>query len=154
MSKESDDFVPLVPWLEPSEHRGVGILLQDGDDRVLMQLRDDVPGIAGPGKWCLFGGHLDPGETILEAAIREMEEETGLIVRPDELTPYVVSRSRPDSNLVYIYRMKRLISPADIRVGEGAGFGFFTRAQLSRLELIPLYAPVFHRFWHEDFQEE
>lgn len=29
-------------------------------------------------KWVLPGGHIDPGETIMQAAKRETEEETGL----------------------------------------------------------------------------
>ncbi|USN53798.1 MAG: NUDIX domain-containing protein [Candidatus Nomurabacteria bacterium] len=33
-------------------------------------------------KWTLPGGHIDPGETIAEAAMREAEEETGLKVHP------------------------------------------------------------------------
>lgn len=32
-------------------------------------------------KWVLPGGHIEPGETILEAAKREAEEETGLKVK-------------------------------------------------------------------------
>ena len=43
------------------------------------------------GKWTLPGGHIEPGEKILESAIREVKEETGLdakavaIVRFDEV---------------------------------------------------------------------
>lgn len=146
------DFKPVVPWLEPGAHIGACVLLQDSDDRVLMQLRDDVPGILAPGKWCLFGGHVDPGEEPLEAAVRELKEETGLNVEPDALIPYVRTRSRPSSNLLFIFRAKLDLKPADICVGEGAGFGFFTRDQVDRLDLIPAFRPVFHHFWYEDFQ--
>lgn len=33
-----------------------------------------------PGKWCLPGGKIEAGETIIEGAIRETLEETGLSI--------------------------------------------------------------------------
>lgn len=39
------------------------------------------------GKWTLPGGHADPGETPLQAAVREVAEETGLEIGEDDLTP-------------------------------------------------------------------
>ena len=45
--------------------------------RVLLQQRDDVPGILYPGMIGLFGGHREGGETYLACVQREIEEETG-----------------------------------------------------------------------------
>jgi 8-oxo-dGTP diphosphatase len=39
----------------------------------------------GAGKWVALGGHIEEGEKPEEAAVREVEEESGLIVPPDAL---------------------------------------------------------------------
>lgn len=36
---------------------------------------------AGPVQWCIPGGQLEPGESLVEAAEREFEQETGLQVQ-------------------------------------------------------------------------
>eukprot|EP00729_Bicosta_minor_P028396 gene28396-12164_t len=35
----------------------------------------------GAGKWNGFGGKVEVGETIVEGAVREMQEESGLVVQ-------------------------------------------------------------------------
>lgn len=53
------------------------ILLVDGDGALLMQHRDaNAP--LGPNRWGLPGGQVEPGETPIIAAHRELLEETGL----------------------------------------------------------------------------
>ncbi|WP_315120178.1 NUDIX domain-containing protein [uncultured Clostridium sp.] len=51
---------------------GVAIIIFDKDRRVLLQKRADV------GLWGIPSGHVEPGESVMEAAIREVKEETGL----------------------------------------------------------------------------
>jgi len=48
------------------------------DDRVLVGERGKG---ALAGMWSLPGGHVEPGETVAEAARREVEEETGIRAR-------------------------------------------------------------------------
>ena len=49
------------------------------EDRVLLVKRKNEP---DAGLWGFPGGHVDPGETALAAAARELREETGVIGRP------------------------------------------------------------------------
>lgn len=49
------------------------------DDRVLLAQRRNPP---DAGLWGFPGGHVEPGETALAAAARELTEETGVIARP------------------------------------------------------------------------
>ena len=53
--------------------KGVGILLLNGEGRVFVGRRIDTTAEA----WQLPQGGIDPGETPQEAALRELEEETG-----------------------------------------------------------------------------
>lgn len=61
---------------------GVGVMLQNEKDEVLLGLRR---GSHGAGEWSFPGGHLEWGETVFEAAEREVKEETGLEVEKMEL---------------------------------------------------------------------
>ncbi|WP_263249219.1 NUDIX hydrolase [Saccharopolyspora rosea] len=51
--------------------------VSEGIVHVLLVRRSDDSD-AFPGFWALPGGFVDPGETALQAAIRELAEETGL----------------------------------------------------------------------------
>ena len=53
----------------------VSVALMDEDGRILLVKRRFEP---GSGLWSIPGGLVGLGETIREAALRELEEETGL----------------------------------------------------------------------------
>lgn len=50
------------------------------DDSYLMLFRNKKKNDMNEGKWMGVGGHIEKGETPEQAAIREIKEETGLIV--------------------------------------------------------------------------
>lgn len=56
---------------------GVGVIIEKGDGRILVGRRI---GSHAQGCWSFPGGKVDPGETITEAAEREILQESGLII--------------------------------------------------------------------------
>ncbi|MDU5144483.1 MAG: NUDIX domain-containing protein [Paenibacillus dendritiformis] len=56
-----------------------GAIIRDRAGRVLLQKRSDY------GNWGLPGGGMEPGEAIEDTMIREVYEETGLVVEQYEL---------------------------------------------------------------------
>ena len=60
----------------------VGAVIRDEQGRLLLIRRGHEP---GAGLWSLPGGRVEPGETDAEALVREMREETGLVVRTGRL---------------------------------------------------------------------
>ena len=58
---------------------GADAAIFDGAGRILLMQRVDS------GTWCLPCGWVDAGESPSEAVIREVQEETGLTVRPTKL---------------------------------------------------------------------
>jgi isopentenyl-diphosphate delta-isomerase type 1 len=59
-------------------HRVVHVLVFNNNGELLLQKRSPKKDVA-PGKWdTSVGGHINPGEDVLAAAKREMEEELGI----------------------------------------------------------------------------
>ena len=85
---------------KPRNMNGAGILLIDKEKKVLLQLRTDS------NSWGIPGGGLEIGESLQDAAKREVYEETGLIVDDMQLfNVYSGDKQHwiyPDGNEVYI----------------------------------------------------
>ncbi len=57
---------------------GVGIILLNSKNKILLILRDNNPSIPYPNFWDLPGGHLEGSETPEQTIRREMMEELEL----------------------------------------------------------------------------
>jgi mutator protein MutT len=78
---------------------GVGaVLIHEG--RVLLIRRGKEP---LRGRWVVPGGTVELGETLEQALVREIEEETGLIVRPREVVTVFDRIVREDGGVSYHY---------------------------------------------------
>src|SRR5688500_17162737 len=85
-------FVVPAPENRPRlERRAVRVLLLDEADRVLLIQDSDLGLDPVTHWWSTPGGGVDPGEGDVEAAVRELREETGLVVGAGDLVgPFLV----------------------------------------------------------------
>ncbi len=79
---------PDRPWV------GVGVVVWRGDE-ILLVRRAKPPRV---GEWSIPGGAQSLGETVFEAAIREVREETGIAIRPTGIITVVDSILRDEQN--------------------------------------------------------
>ena len=137
MTVTEEDFTPIGPWRDwMPDYRGAVILPVDPDGRVLLQLRDRNPAAIHPGEWGLFGGGVEAGESLLTAVRREFAEETGIEAPQSAFSPFARIVSPVTRRRLFIFEARMKIAPADLSLGEGAGFGFFEPSDFARLPLI------------------
>lgn len=75
-------------------------------DEILL-LRRDNTGFED-GKLSVVAGHVEPGETITQAAVRESREEVGLELDPELLRPVGVMHRKSDDERIDFFLAYRL----------------------------------------------
>lgn len=72
--------------MQPGQHRETArILLTNPKGEVFLLLTHFDPEVGLPPRWITPGGGIDEGETPIEAAVRELWEETGIAVSQEAL---------------------------------------------------------------------
>lgn len=106
---------------------GATSLVLNEQGEVLMQLRSDTK------DWGLPGGSMEIGERVEETAIRELQEETGLVAQRAELIDifsgpeyfYVYPNGDQTDTVIVLYRMYDLSGRIQITDGESLELKFF-----------------------------
>jgi 8-oxo-dGTP pyrophosphatase MutT (NUDIX family) len=117
-----ETVTPHHPWIDAEHtHAAAGVFLLTGDNKVVLQLRDDIPSIDNPGMITTFGGQAEPGETAADCALREIEEETGLKASAEALhyLGAVSKRDRQGNMTACVFFVLPGIDPSALAVTEG-----------------------------------
>ena len=93
----------------------VGAILVD-DGRLLMVRRGHGP---AAGEWAIPGGRVEPGETVAEAVLRELMEETGVEGLCGDLIGWV-ERIHEDHHFVILDFAVTSLDPVEPRAGGDA----------------------------------
>lgn len=81
-------------------------LIDENNEKILLGMKKVR---FGAGRWNGYGGKVDPGETVEAAALREMEEESGIKGDPENLFKHAVITfymANYGTDEVHIYRLK------------------------------------------------
>lgn len=128
--------------------RIAGVILVNPDGWLLLQLRDGNTRI-DPHRWCLPGGHLDPGEDPEECAHRELLEETGVRVEQLHLFWQGLAPSAKFPGAVGEFTVFYTATDAtddDVVCGEGAAMRFVDPATVPTLKFGAAYAAIVPQF--------
>jgi dTDP-4-dehydrorhamnose reductase len=90
-------------------------------DGIVLHLRDDKPGIPHPGRWSLFGGAVEEGETPSQAVRRELHEE--LAISDAELRAlWRVVDGDGDGRLLTVFEAHTRVPASEMVLAEGQAF--------------------------------
>lgn len=134
-----------VPAPNRPNHIGVSVLIE-WQDKLLMEARVDSD------VWAIIGGGLHTDETLLECAIREVAEETGITLCEDQLAfvklyddPTRIA-AYPDGNVLRVitavYRVVLEQEPVLHCSEESKELRFFAKEELHTLLIANTHIPI------------
>lgn len=128
--------------LNPGEfHVVVEIITINVDGRILLTQRDPVK--TYPLLWEITGGSITAGESSIEGAVRELEEETGLVASPEQLTKIGELKYGHYFRDSYIWKTTDNINPVEmnLQAGEVCDAKLVTYEELQELHSRGLTVP-------------
>lgn len=96
-------------------HNEVAVFIINDKKQVLLQKRSANKKF-NPNKWALCAGHVDAGESLESAALRELKEEVGIDIAINDLKPFVEREFTirdSNSHITYFYYTKSNLNEKD-----------------------------------------
>lgn len=124
----SDGWLPRKEWLASLDARvaSAAVLIENTAAEALIVKANYKT------HWSAPGGVIDVGESPLQAAIREVKEEIGLDIDPEELTLYAVASRRSPEAMLYQFMFRARLYDDRLRAvtlsdGEIEAYEFISR---------------------------
>lgn len=118
----------------------VTMVVRDDRGRILLTKNADV------NSWTLPGGSIEPNESPKDAAVREMREETGLLVEPVRI---IGVYGGPEYRVVYpngditsyvatVFECKVVSGETTPDYEESLDVRYFSEAELNSMQILPM----------------
>lgn len=118
----------------PGRQPCAGGIVRDAAGRLLLVRRGNAP---SAGLWSVPGGRCLPGESAATACVREVAEETGLVVEVVRLAG-TVERPAPDGGVYVIDDFVCRVVGGELSAGDDATDArWVSRSELAELPLVP-----------------
>ena len=115
-------------------------MIKDGDKYLLQnRVKKDWQGYTFP------GGHVEPGESIVQSVIREVKEETGLTLKNPHLVGVKQFWVESGRYIVFLFSATKFTS--ELRSSHEGEVGWFTKEEMKKINLVN------HFFEHLDVFE-
>ena len=90
-------------------------------------------------EWGLPAGKMEDGETQVEAMLREVVEETGIVISQKEssFVKTIYVRNRYASLAFHMYCVQRDVKPEVTLNDENCQYGWFNKTNIYELDLMP-----------------
>jgi 8-oxo-dGTP diphosphatase len=130
---------------------GAGVIMYNDDSEVMIQLRDDAPGKKYPYCWVLFGGGIEDHELPIDAALREIYEETGLELDGLEFFKVYLYEDEDEIHHQYIFKCRIDKSLRTLDITEGAGYRLIRKEDVAGLKFGFNIRQVIEDFFEEKY---
>jgi len=110
---------------------GASIIFLNGNQEILLFLRDNDSTIPFPNMWDVLGGHVEQSETPDACIVREMKEELGVALEGFHL----FSVTEFSDRIEYTFWKRTRLDIDKVTLTEGQRLKWFTRKEVNRTEL-------------------
>ena len=102
---------------------GVAAIILDEDGKILLVRRS--PNITYPGLWCIPCGYLEYDEDVRVGIVREIAEETNLVIEPSEVFAVHSNFHNPQQHTVGIWFLSKVVSGIPLAGDDASELGWF-----------------------------